>query len=70
MLILEEVIRSDDLVQGFGSNINPRLIKDIELYDLVRNAFEKFSSFTRILKGSNINNKLFEDRQLSTIRSD
>ncbi len=67
---MEEAIRSDDWVQGFGNNTNPRLNKINELYNLFQDIFEKFSNFTRILSESNINNKVFEDRQLSTIRDD
>ncbi len=70
MLILEEAIRSDDWVQGFGNNTSPRLNKLIELYGLFQAVFEKFSNFTQILTESNINNEVFEDRQLSTIRND
>lgn len=70
MLILEEALRSDGWVQAFGNSANPRLNKIVELYDLVQTVFGKFSSFTRILAESNIHNKVFEDRQLSTIRND
>ena len=70
MLILEKALRSDDWVQAFGNNTNPRLNKIVELYDLLQTVFGEFSNFTRILTESNINNELFENRQLSTIRND
>lgn len=67
---MEEAIRSDGLVQGFGNNTSPRLNKIIELSNLFQGIFEKFSNFARILSESSINNSVFEDRQLSTIRDD
>ena len=67
---MEEAIRSDGWDQGFGNNISPRLNKIIGLSNLFQDIFNKFSNFTRILCDSNINNNVFEDRQLSTIRND